>query len=72
MLGFWRKKDPEASDAVAVESEAQGTAQLDQAQSFWTAILPVFACGAGLFSDGYINVVSMRSRKASMLDSHTC
>uniref|UniRef100_A0A8H7TVI2 Major facilitator superfamily (MFS) profile domain-containing protein n=1 Tax=Bionectria ochroleuca TaxID=29856 RepID=A0A8H7TVI2_BIOOC len=24
---------------------------------FWEAIMPVFACGAGLFSDGYINNV---------------
>ncbi|KAK2599108.1 glycerophosphoinositol permease [Conoideocrella luteorostrata] len=26
-------------------------------KSFWQAALPVFACGAGLFSDGYINNV---------------
>lgn len=25
---------------------------------FWEAIMPVFACGAGLFSDGYINNAS--------------
>lgn len=66
MLGLGRKKDPEASEAVAAESEAQ---RLDHAQSFWVAILPVFACGAGLFSDGYINNVSMRSRVISILSS---
>lgn len=27
-------------------------------KSFFQAALPVFACGAGLFSDGYINNVS--------------
>lgn len=26
--------------------------------SFWKKIIPVMACGAGLFSDGYINNVS--------------
>lgn len=26
---------------------------------FWHLAMPVFACGAGLFSDGYINNVSV-------------
>lgn len=26
-------------------------------KSFWEASIPVFACGSGLFSDGYINNV---------------
>jgi len=30
---------------------------IEQPQTFWKAILPVIACGAGLFSDGYINNV---------------
>jgi hypothetical protein len=28
-------------------------------KSFWKSILPVMACGAGLFSDGYINNVRL-------------
>src|SRR4051794_10104527 len=32
--------------------------RLEGAQPFTKAILPVIACGAGLFSDGYINNVS--------------
>jgi hypothetical protein len=28
---------------------------------FWETIMPVFACGAGLFSDGYINNASLPS-----------
>ncbi len=28
-------------------------------KSFFQAALPVFACGAGLFSDGYINNVGL-------------
>lgn len=30
-------------------------------KTFFQAALPVFACGAGLFSDGYINNVSILS-----------
>ncbi|KAJ3120578.1 hypothetical protein HK100_012737 [Physocladia obscura] len=33
------------------------TPDLDRAQDFWSAIMPVIACGAGLFSDGYVNNV---------------
>lgn len=32
----------------------------DERSSFTRAILPVIACGAGLFSDGYLNNVSTR------------
>lgn len=31
-------------------------------KSFWEVMMPVFACGSGLFSDGYINNVSDRGR----------
>ncbi|KAK3316389.1 major facilitator superfamily domain-containing protein [Apodospora peruviana] len=34
-----------------------GNPPLEQARPFWKAIIPVIACGAGLFSDGYINNV---------------
>ncbi|KAK3945623.1 MFS general substrate transporter [Diplogelasinospora grovesii] len=50
---FGRKKE-EAREEVA---PADGAPPLEQAQSFWRAFMPVMACGAGLFSDGYINNV---------------
>ncbi|TLS24792.1 hypothetical protein PpBr36_08706 [Pyricularia pennisetigena] len=63
MFGFGskRKTEDDSSPAnVADEPVSQvDDADLDitQSQPFWTAILPVIACGAGLFSDGYINNV---------------
>lgn len=50
-----------ADDAPGAAAGAQnegGAPPLEQAQSFGAAIMPVMACGAGLFSDGYINNVS--------------
>jgi len=53
MKFFSRKASPdEASQDEHVEGE-----RLEAVQPFHKAILPVFACGAGLFSDGYINNV---------------
>lgn len=48
-----------SDDAPAGESrEAVAAQQLARPQkSFFQAALPVFACGAGLFSDGYVNNV---------------
>lgn len=48
-----------SDDAPAGESrEAADAQQLARPQkSFFQAALPVFACGAGLFSDGYVNNV---------------
>ena len=43
------------------QADDRGRPTLDDAlerKSFFQAALPVFACGAGLFSDGYINNVS--------------
>jgi hypothetical protein len=45
-----------ADEAQAVEQPVQ-----EQKAPFWKAILPVMACGAGLFSDGYINNVRLLS-----------
>jgi hypothetical protein len=39
--------------------EAQVAEQPTEKKSFRKAILPVMACGAGLFSDGYINNVCL-------------
>ena len=47
------RKDPKP-DAVEAQ-EREEPAQEDK--SFWKTIVPVMACGAGLFSDGYINNV---------------
>ncbi|KAJ3161768.1 hypothetical protein HDU86_006539 [Geranomyces michiganensis] len=41
-------------DAGAIESEVD---ELDSGKPLLERLLPVFACGAGLFSDGYINCV---------------
>ncbi|GAB0132297.1 hypothetical protein EsDP_00000738 [Epichloe bromicola] len=41
---------PETQEEAALETTLQR-------KSFFQAVLPVFACGAGLFSDGYINNV---------------
>ncbi|KAK0628854.1 major facilitator superfamily domain-containing protein [Bombardia bombarda] len=57
---FGRKKDPEGDvDHVAdVHNGAAAPPPLaTPGRSFWSAIVPVIACGAGLFSDGYINNV---------------
>jgi hypothetical protein len=52
---FGRKSPASGADeAQAVEQPVQ-----EQKQPFWKAILPVMACGAGLFSDGYINNVRL-------------
>jgi hypothetical protein len=50
---FGRKK-PDAT-------EVQVAAQPVQRTSFWKAVFQVMACGAGLFSDGYINNVSWQT-----------
>ncbi|KAK1855188.1 MFS phospholipid transporter git1 [Colletotrichum chrysophilum] len=53
MLGFL-KKEPSESELRAQEVVAQDTTPR---KPFREAIVPVIACGAGLFSDGYINNV---------------
>lgn len=55
VLGFRNKSDsPQGS---AVEPFPSSDAPIDEAPSTSTSLLPVFACGAGLFSDGYVNNV---------------
>jgi MFS family permease len=57
MLGFRKKSDTNASDEVRHNDEAHMPHD-DVPQRPWIeTALPVFACGAGLFSDGYINNV---------------
>lgn len=53
MLGFLKKESSES------EAAAQPVAaDVAPRKPFREAIVPVIACGAGLFSDGYINNVS--------------
>ncbi|CAN8098428.1 unnamed protein product [Discula destructiva] len=54
VFGFRKKSS--STQATAVE-DVDHDVPLDQAQPTRTSLLPVFACGAGLFSDGYINNV---------------
>lgn len=58
-MGIFSKRksadDSPEEDVVARETAIDGGPQ----KSFKEAILPVMACGAGLFSDGYINNVSI-------------
>ncbi|KAJ0104324.1 mfs phospholipid transporter git1 [Diaporthe amygdali] len=57
MLNFRRKKSAESEVAAQQEAEAVAVAVDAPRQPFRKAIVPVIACGAGLFSDGYINNV---------------
>ena len=53
---FGRKtREPDAAEAQVTEQP------VEESKPFWKSILPVIACGAGLFSDGYINNVRMNS-----------
>lgn len=53
MFNFGRSKEPETSDNERNEPVLEERPVMP----FWEAVVPVFACGAGLFSDGYINNV---------------
>ncbi|KAI5922856.1 major facilitator superfamily domain-containing protein [Camillea tinctor] len=60
---FWRKKpaeEPQQQEIAAAASDESGMEAsmppIDQ-KPFMQAIWPVLACGAGLFSDGYVNNV---------------
>ncbi|KAK0640878.1 major facilitator superfamily domain-containing protein [Cercophora newfieldiana] len=53
---FGQKKNEPPSPPEEVDCD-ESAITLEQSQSFGKAILPVIACGAGLFSDGYINNV---------------
>ncbi|KAI2472842.1 MFS general substrate transporter [Annulohypoxylon bovei var. microspora] len=51
---FWSKKE---KDQEEVSETAIDTAPPIDQKPFWQVIWPVLACGAGLFSDGYVNNV---------------
>ena len=49
-------KESELGRAPANNDERRQTIPLDQLEkSRWERLWPTFACGAGLFSDGYLN-----------------
>lgn len=48
--------DPPQTEVAAAE-QPQSPVPVEDQKSFWAKLLPVMACGAGLFSDGYINNV---------------
>lgn len=56
MFKFGRKKPVEDEQVAPVDGEHDPAVNAIQ-KPFWQAIWPVLACGAGLFSDGYINNV---------------
>jgi hypothetical protein len=55
---FGRKPPASGADEAQVAEVVEQPTQ-EQKPPFWKAILPVMACGAGLFSDGYINNVRL-------------
>lgn len=53
-----KKEASSPQDGGSRDDAAYGQrSPLEHTRSFKKAILPVIACGAGLFSDGYINNV---------------
>lgn len=56
---FDTKKEDDAAQVVDSGDEyIQNVDPLaDSGKGFWSRLWPVMACGAGLFSDGYINNV---------------
>ncbi|KAI0155301.1 MFS general substrate transporter [Xylariaceae sp. FL1272] len=56
---FGRKKaaPEEPVTSTAAQHDPEGALPLDQQKPFWDSLWPVLACGAGLFSDGYVNNV---------------
>jgi MFS family permease len=59
MFGRKRESQPETqADSGSDQQYVQNVDPLvDEHKSTWQSLWPVFACGAGLFSDGYINNV---------------
>lgn len=53
---FWNKKKEEEEEETVSETPVDIAPPIDQ-KPFLQAIWPVIACGAGLFSDGYVNNV---------------
>lgn len=51
-----RKADPVThTDAAPDDVQLRDIEIANNGKSFWQRVWPVMACGAGLFSDGYVN-----------------
>lgn len=61
----FRRNNKEADNVVVGESSTSidNDPLADIPKSFSQRLMPVMACGAGLFSDGYINNVCDSTRK---------
>ncbi|KAK8044939.1 hypothetical protein PG993_004963 [Apiospora rasikravindrae] len=58
MFGFKKKKKgEEPQPVVAHDGTGDAAPPVDDNKKFWHALFPIVACGAGLFSDGYVNNV---------------
>jgi hypothetical protein len=58
MMGFGKKEAP-VSGGVESGPDTQNDPLLENLMPRWEKLWPVMACGAGLFSDGYINNACM-------------
>lgn len=56
MFNLKRRRQVDNANDVGGSSQNEEEPQVPK-KSFFITALPVFACGAGLFSDGYINNV---------------
>lgn len=69
MLGFGNKtREKESEDVTPTNGDYDNTLAVPK-QPWWITALPVFACGAGLFSDGYVNNVSRVTQHISESES---
>lgn len=63
-----RGKESELGTTPSYTGERRQSVPLDQLEkSRWERLWPSFACGAGLFSDGYLNSFGLHSQLFSYL-----
>lgn len=65
MFGFGKEKAP--ATGIESASDTRSDALTEVPKSRWERLWPVMACGAGLFSDGYINNVCLVSLNPNSL-----
>lgn len=66
MFGFRKKKEEEPQQIVASDGADDAASHPDDNKRFWHALFPIIACGAGLFSDGYVNNVRTKYHSYSV------
>lgn len=57
MFGLKKKKEDKPQQIVARDGADHAAPPTGDNKKFWHALFPIIACGAGLFSDGYVNNV---------------